>query len=111
MVSPARSESNSKCPEQTLQIHRVQLPDGPLLVLITMNNASSRDQCRAWRSGGKPASAAYKCGGLRGLSPLCVGIYVWQDPHSTLDHPSTQKAPARPGAPALLDLEGRSQRY
>src|SRR6478609_5955039 len=49
MVSPAKSESesNSRCPEQTLQTHRVQLPDGPPLLLIKINILIPDGCCRA----------------------------------------------------------------
>ena len=46
IVSPERSESNSKCPEQTLQMHRVQLPDGPPVVLITGHTVMPNQHCR-----------------------------------------------------------------
>ena len=35
IVSPTCSESNSKCPKQILQVHRVQVPDGPPTLLIS----------------------------------------------------------------------------
>jgi len=51
MVSPARSESNSRCPEQTLQMHRVQLPDGPPLLLIRFSSCHDKTTVSSLKRG------------------------------------------------------------